>query len=300
MLRDARAGARTSARFDAIRFRGPGTDLFVGLLDGLALDLRHVRDRERDRAPPEPADRGGLHDARLAPHRGNRAVDVPAGRPGHRRARRGLEIRFEGGKIVDVEADGDGADVIRTQLDARRAGAVPRRGRARRRLLARPADRARLPQHALRRERHLPHRLRQRAADGGRGGRRARDPDEPRRAGRQRLRRAHRLHDRRPRGRGRRPRRERRSDADHPRRRLGARRGRPRRLRSPAASLRAPYAVASSGGAAAGVSASASRRNGPSSAAASARRRRPALGDRARARARGSRPRAGRSSGGGR
>ena len=38
---------------------------------GLALALRDVRDRERDRAPAEPPDRGGLHDARLAPHRGN-------------------------------------------------------------------------------------------------------------------------------------------------------------------------------------------------------------------------------------
>ena len=28
----------------------------------------------------------------------------------------GLRIRFEAGRIVDVEADGDGADVIRTQL----------------------------------------------------------------------------------------------------------------------------------------------------------------------------------------
>ena len=45
---------------------------------------------------------------------------------------RGLEVRFEAGRIVDVHAD-EGADVIRGQLDDRRAGAVPRRGRARRR-----------------------------------------------------------------------------------------------------------------------------------------------------------------------
>ena len=60
-------------------------------------------------------------------------------------------------------ADGDGADVIRASSTHDDQAPYPRRGRARRRRLARPADRARLPQHALRRERHLPHRLRQRA-----------------------------------------------------------------------------------------------------------------------------------------
>src|SRR5205823_619378 len=62
-------------RFDALRFRGPGTDLTIGLLP----ESRWIGGAShlgRDRAPAEPADRGGLHDAGLAPRRGDGPHDA--------------------------------------------------------------------------------------------------------------------------------------------------------------------------------------------------------------------------------
>ena len=98
-------------------------------------------------------------------------LDRPRDRRPRRRARapvRGRPDRRRPGGRRRRRRDPDAAR-------ERRAGAVPRRDRARGRLLACPADGSRLLQHALRRERHLPHRLRQRPADGGRGsGRRSR------------------------------------------------------------------------------------------------------------------------------
>ena len=68
MLRRARPTGSTSVRFDAIRFRGPGTDLLVGLsplsrwkgaVEETAYGLRARR---------QPPDRGGVHDTRQASH----------------------------------------------------------------------------------------------------------------------------------------------------------------------------------------------------------------------------------------
>ena len=71
-----------------------------------------------------------------------------------------LEVRLEGGKIVDAKAS-SGADIIRHQLgvdeQAPFLGEVALVDGARR-----EEDRPDLPRHALRRERHLPHRVRRR------------------------------------------------------------------------------------------------------------------------------------------
>ena len=56
----ARATALNERRFDALRYRGPGTDLTVGPAPELELDGR-ARALGRDRARREHADRGGLH-----------------------------------------------------------------------------------------------------------------------------------------------------------------------------------------------------------------------------------------------
>ena len=58
-----------------------------GTAAGVALDVRDVHDGDGDRAHPEPADRGGLHEPGLASDTGNRAVDVSAARSRRRRAR---------------------------------------------------------------------------------------------------------------------------------------------------------------------------------------------------------------------
>ena len=219
--RSSRRARRSSneRRFDAIRYRGPGTDLRSGSSRMRAGCARPSTTENGIEHLPEHPDRGGLHDPRLRRAEGT----VRSTYPLWCRARRdgtGLEFTLRGGRIVETRADGDGAAVIERQLGARRAGAVPRRARARHRRLGDPRERHRLPRHALRRERELPHRLRQRAALRRRRRGRARRRRAAR-AGRQRLAGAHRLHDRRPRARGRRPRRRGRRDADHPRGRLG-------------------------------------------------------------------------------
>ena len=55
--------------FDRMRFRGPGTDLVVGLGAPLALGHRGAHQRRRHRVRRQPADRGGLHLTGLAPRR---------------------------------------------------------------------------------------------------------------------------------------------------------------------------------------------------------------------------------------
>ena len=102
--RAARAAGLTEARFDAIRFRGPGTDLVVGLLPGSRWKCATFETDVRDRPPAEHPHRGGVHDTGLAPDRGHRPLDLPARRPGRRRPRRGARAPVRGGKIVDVRA----------------------------------------------------------------------------------------------------------------------------------------------------------------------------------------------------
>ena len=88
-----RARVLTEHRFDAIRFRGPGTDLTVGLLPGGALGRGDLRDRDRHRARPEHADGGGLHRAGLAAHGGHVRSTAPLLAAGARVS--DLEVRFE-------------------------------------------------------------------------------------------------------------------------------------------------------------------------------------------------------------
>ena len=105
----------------------------------------------------------------------------------------GLEVRLEGGQ--DRRCDSRRRSRDRScATRGRRAGSVPRRGRSGRRLVAGQADRSRVLRHALRRERHLPHRVRRRhrgrAPGDAPAGRAAR-------ARRERLGHPHRLHGRR-------------------------------------------------------------------------------------------------------
>ena len=92
----ARAKQLDEHAFDAIHFDGPGTDLTVGLLPGArwmggggeTVDgIFHVA---------EPPDRGGLHRTRLAPHRGDGALDQAARARGD--DRRGARDALRGGE----------------------------------------------------------------------------------------------------------------------------------------------------------------------------------------------------------
>ena len=121
-----RAAALNERQFDAVRFRGPGTDLMVGISPatrwhaaGLetASGRRHVPNMPTEEvftAPDARRTEGTVRSTRPLVAAGGVIVE-------------GLELRFEDGRVVDVKAD-RGEDVIRTQLDtdegARRLGEV--------------------------------------------------------------------------------------------------------------------------------------------------------------------------------
>jgi aminopeptidase len=108
-----RAKQLNERAFDGIRFRGPGTDLFVGLLptsQWTAAEEETIDGRvfvanipsEEVFTTPDPARTEGLV-------RATRPFLPVSGR-----VVEGLELRFEGGRIVDVSAK-QGADVVRSQ-----------------------------------------------------------------------------------------------------------------------------------------------------------------------------------------
>jgi aminopeptidase len=108
-----RANLLNDMRLDAIHFRGPGTDLTVGLLpesrwqgveSRTAEGLPYVANMPTEEVFTTPDSRrteGFVRSTRPLALYG--------------RIVQGLEVRFEGGRIVDVQA-GEGADVIHGQL----------------------------------------------------------------------------------------------------------------------------------------------------------------------------------------
>jgi aminopeptidase len=122
----ARAALLNERRFDALRFHGPGTDLTVGLTPGYSWGAGRFENADgRQCVPNMPTE-----EVFVAPdaRRTDGAVRStrPLGLAGGVMVE-GLELRFEGGQVVDVKAD-KGADVVRSQLDsdegARRLGEV--------------------------------------------------------------------------------------------------------------------------------------------------------------------------------
>jgi aminopeptidase len=108
-----RAALLNDLRVDAVRFRGPGTDLTVGLLpesrwqgveSKTALGLPYVANMPTEEVFTTPDSR------RAEGHvRSTRPLVLNG------QIIRGLEVTFAGGRIVGVEAD-EGADVMRGQL----------------------------------------------------------------------------------------------------------------------------------------------------------------------------------------
>jgi aminopeptidase len=109
----ARAAALGARGFDAVRFRGPGTDLTIGLIPGgrwecagteTAKGIAHIPNMPTEEVFTSPDWRraeGTVRSTAPLLAAGTRVDD--------------LEVRFEGGKIVDVRASA-GADIIRQQL----------------------------------------------------------------------------------------------------------------------------------------------------------------------------------------
>jgi aminopeptidase len=111
-----RAEALNAQGFDAVRFRGPGTDLVVGLLEGsrwlcatfeTSSGIGHLPNIPTEEVFTTPDWRRTTGVVRST---------YPLVVPGVFARVDGLAMTFEDGRIVDVEAEGDGADVIREQL----------------------------------------------------------------------------------------------------------------------------------------------------------------------------------------
>ncbi len=108
-----RADALNELGFDALHFSGPGTDLKVGLLPGTqwqcaststAKGIEHIPNVPTEEVFTSP-------DWRRT--EGTVRSTYPLLTAGARVS--GLELRFEGGKVVDVNAD-SGAEIIRQQI----------------------------------------------------------------------------------------------------------------------------------------------------------------------------------------
>jgi aminopeptidase len=115
----------TERRFDAVRFEGPGTDVTIGLLPSSKWEggstttidgVEHMPNipTEEVYTTPDPARADGVVRATKPLDVAGTIVD-------------GLEVRFEGGRAVDIQAD-SGAEILRERAnhdaDASRLGEV--------------------------------------------------------------------------------------------------------------------------------------------------------------------------------
>jgi aminopeptidase len=110
---EARAASMNERRFDALRFRGEGTDLIVGLfpetrwlsaLEESGFGIRHVANMPTEEifTSPDPARTAGTVRSTRPLQIGGTVV-------------RDLEMRFEAGRAVEVNAS-SGADVMRAHV----------------------------------------------------------------------------------------------------------------------------------------------------------------------------------------
>jgi aminopeptidase len=110
-----RAAVLNERRFDAVRFRGPGTDLTIGLLPRSTWCTAETTTAfGRPHVPNMPTE-----EVFTAPDRRRAEGTVRSTRPLGVQGTivRGLEMRFEGGRIVEARAE-SAEDVVRTQLEA--------------------------------------------------------------------------------------------------------------------------------------------------------------------------------------
>jgi aminopeptidase len=111
-----RAALLNERRFDAVRFRGPGTDLEVGLLAASRWTVGESETVDGRRYVPNMP----TEEVFTTPDPVRTSGTVRATRPFSPvpgAIVEGLELRFEDGRVVDVRAE-RGADVVRAQLEA--------------------------------------------------------------------------------------------------------------------------------------------------------------------------------------
>ena len=98
----ARTEALNRKAYTALRYTGPGTDLTIGLPGRTHLGRRPVRECRRHHVLPEPANRGGVHDAAQGSRGGRRSIDQAAQLRRH--VDRGFQRSFAAGSVVEVKA----------------------------------------------------------------------------------------------------------------------------------------------------------------------------------------------------
>jgi aminopeptidase len=106
----ARAAVLNERRFDAVRFRGPGTDLTVGLMP----ESRWLSGSEQTATGIEEVVNMPTEEVFTSPHRLRTEGVVRSTRPlaVNGQIVRDLTMRFEGGRATEVSAT-NGADVVR-------------------------------------------------------------------------------------------------------------------------------------------------------------------------------------------
>jgi aminopeptidase len=122
---DARARALTERDFRAVRYRGPGTELEVGLIEG----ARWIAGREQTTGGQEFVANLPTEEVFTTPHRLRAEGTVRSSLPLSLRGKviEGLELRFADGEIVEARAT-RGEDVLQAEIatddGARRLGEI--------------------------------------------------------------------------------------------------------------------------------------------------------------------------------
>lgn len=110
---DERAALLNERRFDAVRFRGPGTDLTVGLM----MESLWKGGSEQTRAGVEEVVNMPTEEVFTSPHRLRTEGVVRSTMPlaVNGQIVRDLTMRFEGGRVIEVNAS-SGADIVREEM----------------------------------------------------------------------------------------------------------------------------------------------------------------------------------------
>ena len=122
---DARARLMTERGFSAVRYRGPGTELEVGLIDG----ARWIAGREATKGGREFVANLPTEEVFTTPHRLRADGTIRSSMPLSLRGKviEGLELRLAGGEIVEAHAE-RGEDVLQAEIGtddgARRLGEI--------------------------------------------------------------------------------------------------------------------------------------------------------------------------------
>jgi aminopeptidase len=112
----ARGAALDGRGFDAIRFRGPGTDLTVGLIPGAVWHSGTMVTRAGTVFVPNVPTEEVFTSPDWRRAEGFAACTRPLVLPGEGALVTGLRMRFQGGRIVHVDAQ-TGEELVRAQLE---------------------------------------------------------------------------------------------------------------------------------------------------------------------------------------